>query len=65
MSEALSFTDVMDNIHDTMEELDGEAIADIYNHICSRKIKYVEDDDEGFSYYMEFQYTGDDDNDVD
>jgi hypothetical protein len=50
---ALTFADVTDSITDTMGELDGEAIAEIHNNVCSRKIRYVED--------SIWEYTGEDD----
>lgn len=53
MKESLTFTGVMGNILNAMEELDGEQIADIHNQICSRKIKYDED--------SLWEYTGEDD----
>lgn len=40
----LSFQDVLENIEDAVTEIsDGEEIARIHNSICSRKVKYIED----------------------
>ena len=50
----LTFTDIVDNVVDTMTELEGEEIVEIHNQICSRKIQYVED--------SIWEYTGEDDN---
>jgi hypothetical protein len=35
-----TYTMIMDNIHDTMAELNGEEVANIHNQICSNKVKY-------------------------
>jgi hypothetical protein len=40
---AMGFLDLMDNLTDTMTELDEEQVAEIYNQICSRKVKPKED----------------------
>ena len=52
--EILSFRDVLDNICETLEEMDGDSIVKIYNNICSRKIEYIED--------SIWQYSGKNDN---
>ena len=39
----MQYQEVIDNITDVMEELDGEQIAEIYNQICSGNIEYIED----------------------
>ena len=44
----LWFQDVCNDLMDTLGDMDGEAVADAYNHICSRKIKYIEDS--GWTY---------------
>jgi len=38
----MTFTTVIENITEVMGEMDGEAIAQIHNDICSTKIRYVE-----------------------
>lgn len=53
--ELLTFSKVLDNISEALTELDGETIADIYNLVCSKKIKSKED--------SVWEYSGDDDND--
>lgn len=55
---SLSFQDVVDNILDTMTELDEEQITKIHNDICSRKIKSVEINSE------KWEYTDEDDEDI-
>jgi hypothetical protein len=51
----LTFNDVADDIREVLSEMDGEAIAEAYNEICAKKIRYVED-----SIWEE---TGENDND--
>jgi hypothetical protein len=41
--EKLTFDDLIMNLRESMDELDGEVIADIFNHVCCKKIRYVED----------------------
>ena len=43
--ETLTYQNVIDSITNTMNEMEGEIIAEIYNIVCScsRKIRYVED----------------------
>lgn len=44
MSRYLEFADVMEDISEAMQELDGDEVAKIHNRICLSKIKYSEDD---------------------
>ena len=53
MAKLLSFDEVIENLSDTLDELDGDVIADIFNHVCCKKIRYVGD--------SEWQFTGEDD----
>ena len=41
--DVLSFKDIISNISDVLAEADGEYLANIYNSICSDKIKYSGD----------------------
>ena len=54
---SLTFRDVTDNVSEAMSEQEGEIVAEIHNKICSRKIRYLED--------SQWEYTGEDDNEVD
>ena len=44
MSRFLNIADVINDISEAFEELDGEEIAKIHNEICLSKIKYEGDD---------------------
>ena len=44
MSRFLEFAEVMEDISEAMQELDGKEIAKIHNEICLSKIKYEGDD---------------------
>lgn len=52
-SMSLDFEDIIQNIREAMEELEGEQIVEIHNQICSRKIRYLED--------SIWEYTGESD----
>jgi len=49
----LMFNDVIKNLKETLDELEGEVIADIYNHVCCKKIHYIGD--------SIWEHTGEDD----
>jgi len=49
----LIFNEVIKNLREVMDELDGEVIADIFNRVCCKKIRYVGD--------STWEYTGEDD----
>jgi hypothetical protein len=53
--QGLSFDEVMANLRDAFDELDGNIIADIYNSVCCKKIHYIEDG--------AWELTGEDDTD--
>jgi DNA-binding protein Fis len=50
----VSFDELMAVLKGTLEELDGNDIADIYNHVCCKKIRYLEK-------VGQWEYTGEDD----
>ena len=39
----MGYTDIIDNISDTLSQEDGEYIAEIHNQICCQKVVYVGD----------------------
>jgi hypothetical protein len=39
----LNFDEVMANLKDAMDELEGDVIEEMYNQVCSKKIRYVDD----------------------
>ena len=39
----IDFDEVMKNIREAMESLDGEEVANVHNSICDTKIEYDED----------------------
>jgi len=38
----LSFVELMEELSNTLDEIDGDVISDIFNHVCCKKIRYVE-----------------------
>lgn len=39
----LEFSDILDNISDTLSEQEGQDVADFHNKLCSQPIKYIGD----------------------
>lgn len=54
MGETLTFNDIVDNIFETLKEMDADDVASVHNHVCSRKIRYDEEADR-------WEYTGEED----
>lgn len=43
-SRRLTYNDLIDNIHEALSEIDdAQSLADLHNHICSAKVKVVDD----------------------
>lgn len=59
----LTFADVIDDIRDALGEADGEFVANIYNQVSSKQIRYTEDsfwdemdtDDDGNCLYCGYK----------
>jgi len=39
----LSFQDLIDNLAEVLQEWDGEAVAELYNQVCSDEVEYAGD----------------------
>lgn len=53
MNEPIDINEVIKNIRNAMESLDGEEVAEVHNLICYKKIRYDED--------SMWEYTGEED----
>jgi len=39
----LVYEDLMSEMLEVIEQLDGDKVAEIFNHVCANKAKYLED----------------------